>query len=149
MRALDRTDRGHVAREVEHEPAPAGGLPGEARAAAARDDRHAQPRAHAHRRRDVVRVAREGDRERLQRVQAASAANRWRVYASSRISPASSRRSAAASSPILGVVPRNRQIYATYSVMVQASMRPMSAAAASWTRSFQVPLAGSEDRLVV
>src|SRR3954453_9655184 len=34
-------------------------------------------------------------------------------------------------------------------LMVQASMRPMSAAAASWTRSFQVPLAGSDDRLVV
>src|SRR4051794_36826645 len=33
--------------------------------------------------------------------------------------------------------------------IVQASMRPMSAAAASWTRSFQVPLAGSEVRLVV
>src|SRR3954447_24566942 len=31
-------------------------------------------------------------------------------------------------------------------LMVQESMRPMSAAAASWTRSFQVPLAGSEDR---
>src|SRR3954453_19007992 len=30
---------------------------------------------------------------------------------------------------------------------VQESMRPMSAAAASWTRSFQVPLAGSEVRL--
>src|SRR3954462_5447427 len=34
-------------------------------------------------------------------------------------------------------------------LMVQASMRPMSAAAASWTCSFQVPLAGSDDRLVV
>src|SRR4051812_16999570 len=34
-------------------------------------------------------------------------------------------------------------------LMVQESMRPMSAAAASWTRSFQVPLAGSEDRSVV
>src|SRR4051812_6426409 len=34
-------------------------------------------------------------------------------------------------------------------LMVQESMRPMSAAAASWTRSFQVPLAGSDDRLVV
>src|SRR4051794_19234869 len=34
-------------------------------------------------------------------------------------------------------------------LMVQASMRPTSAAAASWTRSFQVPLAGSDDRLVV
>src|SRR3954447_15212070 len=33
--------------------------------------------------------------------------------------------------------------------MVQVSMRPVSAAAASWTRSFQVPLAGLEDRLVV
>src|SRR3954447_5232154 len=35
------------------------------------------------------------------------------------------------------------------SVMVQESMRPVSAAAASWTRSFQVPLAGSVARLVV
>ena len=34
-------------------------------------------------------------------------------------------------------------------LMVQESMRPMSAAAASWTRSFQVPLAGSDDRLTV
>src|SRR3954447_12030238 len=34
-------------------------------------------------------------------------------------------------------------------LMVQESMRPTSAAAASWTRSFQVPLAGSDDRLVV
>src|SRR3954453_6293450 len=34
-------------------------------------------------------------------------------------------------------------------LMVQESMRPMSAAAASWTRSFQVPSAGSDDRLVV
>src|SRR4051794_6658407 len=34
-------------------------------------------------------------------------------------------------------------------LIVQESMRPTSAAAASWTRSFQVPLAGSEDRLVV
>src|SRR3954447_22360768 len=31
-------------------------------------------------------------------------------------------------------------------LMVQESMRPMSAAAASWTRSLQVPLAGSDDR---
>src|SRR4051794_35095993 len=35
------------------------------------------------------------------------------------------------------------------SVRVQESMRPVSAAAASWTRSFQVPLAGSVARLVV
>ena len=34
-------------------------------------------------------------------------------------------------------------------LMVQESMRPMSAAAASWTRSLQVPLAGSDDRLTV
>jgi hypothetical protein len=34
-------------------------------------------------------------------------------------------------------------------LMVQESMRPMSAAAASWTCSFQVPLAGSDDRLMV
>src|SRR4051812_27816556 len=40
----------------------------------------------------------------------------------------------------VGPVPRFR---------VQASMRPMSAAAASWTRSLQVPLAGSEERLTV
>ena len=32
---------------------------------------------------------------------------------------------------------------------VQESMRPTSAAAASWTRSLQVPLAGSDDRLTV
>src|SRR3954454_21594225 len=34
-------------------------------------------------------------------------------------------------------------------LMVQLSMRPMSAAAASWTRSFQVPLAGSDNRFTV
>src|SRR5262245_40401657 len=34
-------------------------------------------------------------------------------------------------------------------LMVQELMKPTSAAAASWTRSFQVPLAGSEDRLTV
>src|SRR3954469_8428575 len=34
-------------------------------------------------------------------------------------------------------------------LIVQVSMRPMSAAAASWTRSFQVPLAGSDDRFTV
>src|SRR4051812_26148008 len=34
-------------------------------------------------------------------------------------------------------------------LMVQESMRPTSAGAASWTRSFQVPLPGSDDRLVV
>src|SRR3954447_17606792 len=34
-------------------------------------------------------------------------------------------------------------------LMVQESMRPTSAAAASWTRSFHVPLAGSDDRLTV
>src|SRR5689334_180038 len=34
-------------------------------------------------------------------------------------------------------------------LIVQESMRPMSAAAASWTRSLQVPLAGSDDRLTV
>src|SRR3954469_8388145 len=38
----------------------------------------------------------------------------------------------------LGVGPAPR-------LMVQASMRPVSAVAASWTRSFQVPLAGLED----
>src|SRR3954447_3949846 len=35
------------------------------------------------------------------------------------------------------------------SVRVQESMRPVSAAAASWTRRFQVPLAGSVAMLVV
>ena len=34
-------------------------------------------------------------------------------------------------------------------LMVQVSMRPTSAAAASWTRSFQVPLVGSDDRFTV
>src|SRR5262245_36962284 len=34
-------------------------------------------------------------------------------------------------------------------LIVHASMRPTSAAAASWTRSFQVPLASSDARLVV
>src|SRR3954452_17534066 len=42
----------------------------------------------------------------------------------------------------VGVAPAPR-------VMVQESMWPMSAAAASWTRSLQVPLAGSDDRLIV
>ena len=50
--------------------APAGGLAGQARAAAARDDRHAEPRGDRHRGRDVVRRAREDDREWLDRVQA-------------------------------------------------------------------------------
>src|SRR5689334_25031584 len=40
----------------------------------------------------------------------------------------------------VGLAPRLR---------VQESMRPMSAAAAAWTRSFQVPLAGSVERSVV
>ena len=64
---VDRSDRVHVAREVEHQAAPARGLAGEARAAAARDDRHAEAPGDAHRGRDVVRVARERDRERLDR----------------------------------------------------------------------------------
>src|SRR3954454_13713549 len=42
----------------------------------------------------------------------------------------------------VGVAPAAR-------LRVQESMRPMSAAAASWTRSFQVPFAASVERLVV
>src|SRR4051794_28774034 len=34
-------------------------------------------------------------------------------------------------------------------LMVQESMRPTSAAAASWTRNRHVPLAGSDERLTV
>ena len=68
-RDVDLADRVHVARGVEHEPL-AGGLPGEARAGAARDDRHVEARGGRDGGGDVGGVAREGDEQRRARVQA-------------------------------------------------------------------------------
>ena len=68
-RDVDLADRVHVARGVEHEPL-AGGLPGEARAGAARDDRHLEARGGRDGGGDVGGVAREGDEQRRARVQA-------------------------------------------------------------------------------
>jgi hypothetical protein len=62
---VDRPDGGHVARGVEHQAAPADRLPGEAGAGAAGDDRNAEAGGDRDGRGDVVGVARERDRERL------------------------------------------------------------------------------------
>jgi hypothetical protein len=63
-RDVDRVDRVHVARGVEHDAVPAHGLAGEARPAAAGDDRHAEARGGADGGGDVVGVARERDQQR-------------------------------------------------------------------------------------
>ena len=66
---VDLADRVHVPRGVEHQPL-AGGLPGQARARAARDDRHVEARGGRDRGSDVGGVAREGDEQWRARVQA-------------------------------------------------------------------------------
>ena len=66
---VDLADRVHVARGVEHD-ALAGGLAGEARAGAARDDRDARAGGEPDRGGDVVGVARERDEQRRVGVQA-------------------------------------------------------------------------------
>ena len=99
---VDLVDDVHVVREVEHQPAPACCLAGQARAAAARDDRHTETRGDAAPRRDVVRVARERHRERLDREHAGVGREQVaRVVVARRTSPASSRSSAVASSSML------------------------------------------------
>ena len=67
---VDLVDHVHMPRRVDHEPAAAGGLAGQARPAAARHHGHAEAAGDRHRRGDVVGVARERDRQRLDRVQA-------------------------------------------------------------------------------
>jgi hypothetical protein len=64
---VDLDDAGHMARAVEHDRA-RDRLPGEARAPAPGEHRHAVAARHAHGRLDVVPVARERHAERLDRV---------------------------------------------------------------------------------
>jgi hypothetical protein len=70
VRDVDLADRVEVARVVEHDPAAAGGLARQARAAAARDDGHAVLGRDRDGRRDVAGAARERDEQRLDRVHA-------------------------------------------------------------------------------
>ena len=76
---VELADRVHVARGVEHEPAAAGRLPGEARAAAARDDRHAE--AAGERTAAATSSASRGNATASGSIayMLASPANRWRV----------------------------------------------------------------------